>query len=171
MPGLTIPFLISTSDEKMDLFQLSIQVVEEVGKVEEDDEDEDEDEVIEGHKIEERVPNSHSHQLRLLECRSGEEEQFKGELQLISLDQVAAHDTFDDCWVVIYDYVYDCTEFLKKHPGGQDILVEYAGRDATLAFVGAGHSSSAQHLLSRYLIGELPFVEKIFRKPGGIRIV
>ena len=92
-------------------------------------------------------------------------------LQTISLDEVAWHDTSDDCWVAIYDYVYNCTDFIKNHPGGQDILLEYAGRDATLAFIGTGHSKVAKQILERYLIGELPPGERIFRIPGGLKIV
>ncbi|XP_015174469.1 PREDICTED: nitrate reductase [NAD(P)H]-like isoform X3 [Polistes dominula] len=75
------------------------------------------------------------------------------ELRCISLDEVAWHDTPDSIWIVIYDYVYDCTELLKNHPGGQDVLLEYAGRDATLSFFGAGHSKIAQETLKNYLIG------------------
>ncbi|XP_066594321.1 uncharacterized protein [Prorops nasuta] len=88
---------------------------------------------------------------------------------IISLDEVAWHDTADDCWLVIYDYVYDCTQFLKNHPGGQDVLLEYAGRDATLAFIGTGHSKAARKILQTYLIGELPTSERIFRAPGGVK--
>jgi cytochrome b involved in lipid metabolism len=32
----------------------------------------------------------------------------------ISLDQVSWHDHYADCWVVIYDRVYDITEFLQE---------------------------------------------------------
>lgn len=100
--------------------------------------------------------------------KSREEEE---NLRSISLDEIAWHDTPDDCWVAIYDYVYDCTDFVKNHPGGQDILLEYAGRDATLAFIGTGHSKVAKQILERYLIGELPLSERIFRTPGGVKIV
>ncbi|XP_043502185.1 probable cytochrome b5 2 isoform X1 [Polistes fuscatus] len=92
------------------------------------------------------------------------------ELRCISLDEVAWHDTPDSIWIIIYDYVYDCTELLKNHPGGQDVLLEYAGRDATLSFFGAGHSKTAQKILKNYLIGELPLKERIFRIPNGIKV-
>ncbi|XP_032666966.1 nitrate reductase [NADH] 2-like isoform X2 [Odontomachus brunneus] len=93
----------------------------------------------------------------------------RDELRTIDLDEVAWHDTPDNCWVVIYDYVYDCTEFLKSHPGGHDVLLEYAGRDATLAFIGTGHSAVARKILERYIIGELPPEERIFRIPDGVK--
>ncbi|XP_076393238.1 cytochrome b5 isoform X2 [Megachile rotundata] len=91
-------------------------------------------------------------------------------LRTINLDEVAWHDTHDNCWIVVHDFVYDCTEFLKNHPGGSDVILEYAGRDATLAFIGTGHSSVAKQSLERYLIGELPPEERIFRVPNGVKI-
>ncbi|XP_070153861.1 cytochrome b5 isoform X2 [Polyergus mexicanus] len=92
------------------------------------------------------------------------------ELRTIHLHEVAWHDTLDNCWLVIHDYVYDCTDFLKNHPGGQDVLLEYAGRDATLAFIGTGHSTIARTILDQYKIGELPLEERIFRIPNGVKI-
>lgn len=97
-------------------------------------------------------------------------EKSRNELRTINLAEVAWHDTPGDCWLVIYDYVYDCTEFLKSHPGGQDVLVEYAGRDATLAFIGTGHSAVARATLERYIIGELPLKERLFRTPNGLKV-
>ncbi|XP_043288361.1 cytochrome b5-like [Venturia canescens] len=94
-----------------------------------------------------------------------------GSLDIISLDELAWHDSIDDCWIAVYDYVYDCTEFLDNHPGGFDVILEYAGRDATLAFIGTDHSNDAKKLLQKYLIGELPMDERLFRKNDGIKIV
>ncbi|XP_078046400.1 cytochrome b5 isoform X2 [Augochlora pura] len=93
-----------------------------------------------------------------------------GSLKTITLDEVAWHDTADSCWIVIRDFVYDCTDFLNNHPGGSDVILEYAGRDATLSFIGTGHSKAAKLSLERYLIGELPPEERIFRVPDGLKI-
>ena len=101
--------------------------------------------------------------------QGGEKNSLK-DLRTINLNEVAWHDTVDSCWIVIRDFVYDCTDFLKSHPGGSDVILEYAGRDATLAFIGTGHSSAAIHSLKRYLIGELPVEERIFRVPNGLKI-
>ncbi|XP_053675479.1 uncharacterized protein LOC128725739 [Anopheles nili] len=88
----------------------------------------------------------------------------------ITLDEVAYHDSYDDCWIVLYDRVYDITNFLKLHPGGHDVLVENGGRDATIAFLNAGHSSMALKSLKLYEIGELPFSECIYRCPGKLTL-
>lgn len=85
------------------------------------------------------------------------------DLPEISLEEVAQHDSFDDCWVVIYDRVYDVTLFLRDHPGGDDVIIDHAGRDATIAFHGTGHSRDAIELMRNFLIGELPVKQHIFR--------
>ncbi|PPQ72025.1 hypothetical protein CVT24_008077 [Panaeolus cyanescens] len=48
-----------------------------------------------------------------------------------SLSQVAQHKSTDSCWVIIHNHVYDVTDFLKEHPGGPEIILKYAGQDAT----------------------------------------
>ncbi|CAK9799153.1 Cytochrome b5 [Anthophora quadrimaculata] len=103
------------------------------------------------------------------EIRSSSRDESK-QLKTINMDEVAWHDTVDNCWIVIHDFVYDCTDFLSSHPGGSDVILEYAGRDATLAFIGTGHSSMARQSLERYLIGELPAEERIFRVPNGVKL-
>ena len=92
-------------------------------------------------------------------------------LSEIPLDEVARHDTYQDCWVVIYDRVYDVTSFLHSHPGGQDVIMDHAGRDATLAFHGTGHSSNAVFQMRDYVIGELPSKQRIFRTPNNVASV
>lgn len=34
--------------------------------------------------------------------------------RIISLNEVSEHDSYDDCWIVVYDRVYDVTNFLKE---------------------------------------------------------
>ncbi|KAG9508637.1 hypothetical protein GZH46_02861, partial [Fragariocoptes setiger] len=75
--------------------------------------------------------------------------------QKYSLADVAEHSTLDDCWMVIFDKVYDITEFVYDHPGGDFILMEYAGRDATQAFLNSRHGSGANKMLDKHWIGVL----------------
>lgn len=57
--------------------------------------------------------------------------------------------------------------FFPQHPGGEEIILEYAGRDATLAFRGTGHTSHAWRALEKYVIGQLPENERIFKSGSG----
>ncbi|XP_072936925.1 cytochrome b5-like [Epargyreus clarus] len=88
----------------------------------------------------------------------------------ITLAEVSHHDTPRDCWVVIYDRVYDISTFLDEHPGGGDVMLEYAGQDASTAFRSSGHSKMATKALERFLVGELPMHERMYRRPGGMRL-
>lgn len=72
-----------------------------------------------------------------------------------TLSEVSAHCELDDCWIVINDSVYNVTRFLQEHPGGRDVILEHAGRDATIAFYGSGHSPHGFSLLQEFRIGTL----------------
>ncbi|NXW66761.1 CYB5B protein, partial [Eurystomus gularis] len=45
--------------------------------------------------------------------------------------------------------------FLFQHPGGEEVLLEQAGRDATESFEDVGHSTDAREMLKQYYIGEI----------------
>ncbi|GAA6001507.1 FMN-dependent alpha-hydroxy acid dehydrogenase [Rhodotorula paludigena] len=44
---------------------------------------------------------------------------------------VAKHNSKASLWMIIHGKVYDLTEFAPSHPGGERILLKYAGKDAT----------------------------------------
>ncbi|XP_013407405.1 cytochrome b5-like [Lingula anatina] len=58
-------------------------------------------------------------------------------------------------WLIIYNKVYDVTEFKYEHPGGEHILNQYSGDDASSIFVYINHSEFALNLMNKYLIGVL----------------
>lgn len=45
--------------------------------------------------------------------------------------------------------------FSFQHPGGEEVLLEQAGKDATEQFEDVGHSSDAREMMTKYKIGEL----------------
>jgi len=51
-----------------------------------------------------------------------------------TLEEVALHNSKDDCWVVVHGQVLDVTDFLKFHPGGETSILALAGKDATMQF-------------------------------------
>jgi cytochrome b involved in lipid metabolism len=79
----------------------------------------------------------------------------------ITAEEVAKHCTAEDCWLIIGSptsggsFVYDVTRYLSSHPGGAEILLEHAGKNATEAFEDIGHSDSAKSKLLTLRIGKL----------------
>ena len=68
-------------------------------------------------------------------------------------DEVSMHYEEGDCWIVIAGKVYDVTPFLDTHPGGIDVIMEYAGLDATSDFEDLPHPPEAYEMLQKYLKG------------------
>lgn len=59
--------------------------------------------------------------------------------QMYTPADVATHNHKGDCWIVVDSVVYDVTPWLSRHPGGQEILLMYAGDDATDVFKAFHH--------------------------------
>ncbi|OVA08942.1 Oxidoreductase [Macleaya cordata] len=74
--------------------------------------------------------------------------------KMYSMSEVKKHSSADSAWIVVHGHVYDCTGFLKDHPGGTDSILINAGTDCTEEF-DAIHSDKAKKLLESYRIGEL----------------
>lgn len=54
----------------------------------------------------------------------------------LTREEVKKHCKPDDAWIIVDGDVYDVTKFAKMHPGGQQLLLDYAGTDATEDFFG-----------------------------------
>lgn len=74
--------------------------------------------------------------------------------KMFSKSEVKKHCTPDSAWIIVHGQVYDCTRFLKDHPGGTDSILINAGTDCTEEF-DAIHSDKAKKMLEDYRIGEL----------------
>jgi len=72
----------------------------------------------------------------------------------ITIAEVAKHADASDCWLVLEGKVYNVTDFIPNHPGGERII-QGCGKDATDLFNGRGHSERARGLLPKYQIGVL----------------
>lgn len=93
-------------------------------------------------------------------------EQTVSEPQFLTAEEVAKHNQKTDCWTIISGSVYDITEYVPRHPGGDEIILA-CGTDGTSLFfnrttssgeeIGSGnpHSSNASRQLKDYLIGTL----------------
>ncbi|KAK9162181.1 hypothetical protein Syun_003083 [Stephania yunnanensis] len=74
--------------------------------------------------------------------------------KMFSLSEVKKHNSPESTWIIVHGHVYDCTTFLKDHPGGTDSILINAGSDCTEEF-DAIHSDKAKKMLEGYRIGEL----------------
>ncbi|XP_077839842.1 cytochrome b5 type B isoform X4 [Macaca mulatta] len=77
------------------------------------------------------------------------------------LEEVAKRNSLKELWLVIHGRVYDVTRFLNEHPGGEEVLLEQAGVDASESFEDVGHSSDAREMLKQYYIGDIHPVRTI----------
>uniref|UniRef100_A0A8C6PAG2 Cytochrome b5 type B n=1 Tax=Nothobranchius furzeri TaxID=105023 RepID=A0A8C6PAG2_NOTFU len=84
-----------------------------------------------------------------------------GGVKFYTLEDVRVHNMINDTWLIIHDKVYDISKFLEEHPGGEEVLLEQGGADATESFEDVGHSSDAREMLQQYYIGELHVVRKV----------
>ncbi|XP_043945716.1 cytochrome b5 [Protopterus annectens] len=71
------------------------------------------------------------------------------------LEDVQKHNNSRSTWIIIHHKIYDVTKFLEEHPGGEEVLREQAGGDATESFEDVGHSTDARTMSTQYVIGEL----------------
>ncbi|RKP19059.1 cytochrome b5, partial [Rozella allomycis CSF55] len=61
-------------------------------------------------------------------------------------------------WVIYKDRVYDVTKFLDDHPGGSDIIKQYAGEDISELIQEESihvHSKAALEILETLYIGNV----------------
>uniref|UniRef100_A0A7S4M790 Cytochrome b5 heme-binding domain-containing protein n=1 Tax=Vannella robusta TaxID=1487602 RepID=A0A7S4M790_9EUKA len=83
-----------------------------------------------------------------------------------SASEVAAHNSQDDCWIIVNGKVFDVTEFMKKHPGGKKVLLNVAGKDATTQFQSL-HQPGVLHQYDSLCIGTLAGTKKTNSRSSG----
>lgn len=80
-------------------------------------------------------------------------------MEKFSLNEISKHNHKKNCWIILYNKVYNVTSFIDKHPG-QDFILQVAGTDGTAIFESI-HSTSTKKMLNnkefidKYYIGEL----------------
>uniref|UniRef100_A0AC35F621 Cytochrome b5 heme-binding domain-containing protein n=1 Tax=Panagrolaimus sp. PS1159 TaxID=55785 RepID=A0AC35F621_9BILA len=77
------------------------------------------------------------------------------DLKTYSIAEVSKHNSADSLWIILNDKVYDITKFALEHPGGEDVLYDMAGQDATESFNDVGHSVDAKEMTEEYCIGKI----------------
>jgi len=79
----------------------------------------------------------------------------RGKLQKITLEELSKHNTLNDCWTCIHGYVYNITDYVPYHPGGESKIMESAGRNATQRFLEVHPYVSLEAILHPYCLGRL----------------
>ena len=64
----------------------------------------------------------------------------------INRTELEQHASPSSCWITIDGTVYDVTKFLNVHPGGKNVILSLAGKDATDAF----YSFHKKEVLGKY---------------------
>ena len=52
----------------------------------------------------------------------------------ITKEELSKHNSFEDGWIQVGNWVYDVTKFASVHPGGKHVLGNYLGKDGTEIF-------------------------------------
>lgn len=74
----------------------------------------------------------------------------------IALSEVSNHKSADDCWMAVDGKVYDVTDFIANHPGG-NVITQGCGKDASRLFDSehGPHVEEARAQLPPFEIGTL----------------
>ncbi|XP_069075539.1 cytochrome b5 [Pleurodeles waltl] len=72
-----------------------------------------------------------------------------------TLEEIQKHNHSKSTWIILHHKIYDVTSFLEEHPGGEEVLREQAGGDATETFEDIGHSTDARNMSKSFIIGEV----------------
>ena len=84
--------------------------------------------------------------------------------RLIPIEEIARHNTKDDCWVILDGRVYDFTPFLTDHPGGDWAIAAWAGQNATDVFHDVHHGDiNTQKEMFMIGVVEPPRLPKVLR--------
>ncbi|XP_062154235.1 delta(8)-fatty-acid desaturase 2 [Alnus glutinosa] len=93
----------------------------------------------------------------------------EAEKKYVTVEELKKHNKPGDLWISIQNKVYDVSDWIKDHPGGDAPLLGLAGQDVTDAFI-AYHPGTAWQYLDRFFTGyylkdfKISEVSKDYRK-------
>ncbi|PVG00502.1 putative cytochrome b5 [Serendipita vermifera] len=85
--------------------------------------------------------------------------------KIVTYEEFAAHQQRDNLWILLHGKVYDVSKFLDEHPGGEEVIMAEAGKDATESFEDVGHSDEARGMLKDLLVGTFDGGDKLKAAP------
>lgn len=83
-----------------------------------------------------------------------------------SMDDIAKHCSREDCFLALYGQVFNITDFISKHPGGETILLTNAGKDVTEKFERIHASSGGFDLVEKWCPGSRVGMVKNYEGPS-----
>jgi len=75
----------------------------------------------------------------------------------ITLRDLQQHNRREDAWIAVRGRVYDVTEFMDRHPGGELMLMEGVGKDATKLFDTYHHYLQPEAWLQNSYLGQFSY--------------
>lgn len=75
----------------------------------------------------------------------------------VPFEELSKHNTNNDAWISIERNVYDITEYISRHPGG-DIIKTQLGKEGTNAFNKYHHWVNPKYILKDCYIGRLKLI-------------
>jgi len=106
----------------------------------------------------EYAKKSHFEYLRLIkENKDPLGVQSKGGLREITKEELSLHNKKNDLWLAVNGGVFDLTLYLEYHPGGEDMLMKGAGKDATALFNYHHPWINLHNLVGKLQIGYMKF--------------
>ncbi|KAJ5099524.1 FMN-dependent dehydrogenase-domain-containing protein [Penicillium argentinense] len=72
----------------------------------------------------------------------------------VSTQEIAQHAQPDDIWIVVNGKVYDVTKFAPEHPGGAEVIYQFAGRNASQTY-NSTHSPALIKDIDECIVGDL----------------
>jgi 4-hydroxysphinganine ceramide fatty acyl 2-hydroxylase len=88
-------------------------------------------------------------------------------IRIYDEQELSAHKTSSSCWVSRNGKVYNISSFLPDHPGGEDIVLNFAGKDIGNVMADKDeheHSDAAYDMLDEYFIGKLGSTDDIVKE-------
>ena len=74
---------------------------------------------------------------------------------ILTIEEVAKHNTINDCWTIFQGVVYNIGPFLDYHPGGIPEIMKGAGRDSTELYMKFHPWVNADAVLGKLRLGKL----------------
>mmetsp|Transcript_11000 Transcript_11000/g.19438 ORF Transcript_11000/g.19438 Transcript_11000/m.19438 type:complete len:517 (+) Transcript_11000:53-1603(+) len=79
--------------------------------------------------------------------------------KVVTQKELGEHATPGNAWVVIDGDVYDVSKFAMMHPGGEEVLNDYAGKDCTDVFYGLHRHAVLLKYQPKLMVGRLETAE------------